>query len=69
MTIRQEIGAINQTVSSCFNQTTFRQHIIKPDLSMCEFKKPFSADLQPAEEEHLLDAGNAPFLIQCKFIK
>lgn len=69
MTIRKEIGAINQTVSSCFNQNTLKQHIVNPDLSVCQFKKPFLADLQPQEEEHLLDAGSAPYLIQCKFIK
>lgn len=69
MTIRKETGAINQTVSSCFNQNTFKQHIVNPDLSVCQFNKSFLADLQPQEEEYLLDAGSAPYLIQCKFIK
>lgn len=69
MTIRKEIGAINQTVSYCFSQNTFKQHIVNPDPSLCQFKKPFLADLQLQEEEHLLDAGSAPYLIQPKFIK
>lgn len=61
--------AINRATTSCFNQNTFKQQIVNPDLSVFQFKKLFLAAVQPQEEEILQDAGSGLYLIQCKSIK